>query len=161
MGSEIYTKTVPYIKAGHASASLFVQQIYSNEDWINSNSNGKSAEVFPEGAGRTPMVAYFFESAESAETLSAFKLWLRESVFKGLNKASVHITDTAEEAVAIAELVLNENSLKHLDSISWSRPDERKKAASATPCRKADTADERDRYYFDQEVCKLQAAVAG
>ena len=44
----------------------------------------------------------------------------------GLGENSVHITDTAEEVVAIAELVLSQNSLRRLNSVGWPRSKERR-----------------------------------
>lgn len=92
-------------------------QCYHHMDWVGSESSGypglrqKVMECFPNGGGSTVVIA--FQAHGGVSEVRAIKERIRE--MNGIGYSSVHITDTKEEAVRIADLVFNENGRHYLD----------------------------------------------
>ncbi|MCQ4230888.1 hypothetical protein M8P87_13645 [Pseudomonas stutzeri] len=107
-----YRKDVLFTPNG---AHNLLSQIYHGERWLGTVENnysgvkGKLVECF-KSFDQVRVIAF---QAESLEAVIKIKEKIR-GVF-GVGKHSIHITDTKDEAVRVARLVLNENSLHFLN----------------------------------------------
>lgn len=110
-GDIFYRKNVCINSSG---SHLLVQQIYSGEDWIGNRENGfkgAKSKVQPCFSGNGPVRVYVINS--SLEKVVKAKEEIRQLF--NIGKHSIHITDTQEESVRLAQLLLNENSVHYLN----------------------------------------------
>lgn len=107
----IYKKAVRFNKNGLKQLTI---HLYSNQEWIGSTKNnysgafGKYFECYDDA----DTVFYFVEGGDLSSILE-IKNKLRKIYEMG--KHSLHITDTKDEALLVAELVLNDNSINALN----------------------------------------------
>lgn len=103
------------ISLSYNGAHNLISQIYTGEHWLGSVNNdfrgskGKLVECFKQ-QGPVRIVAF---QAESLDKVLQIKEDIRQLFNVG--KHSIHITDTKEEAVNTAQLVLNDNSIHFLN----------------------------------------------
>jgi len=108
----IYKSRIPL---NYSGAHNLITQIYYGEPWLgerNENFPGarnKLVECF-KNMGPLRVIAF---QAESLEKVQAIKDEIRQ-VFD-IGKHSIHISDTKEEAVRIARILFNENSIHFLN----------------------------------------------
>lgn len=109
---------IVYIKSFSPSFRLFdrlIAQIYMHDSWVGniengfSGSQGKSLLTYKKGSELTFIV---FEGSGNGDIIS-FKDRVRE-IFQ-IGKHSIHITDNAEQSAFLADVVLNDNSLRFLE----------------------------------------------
>jgi hypothetical protein len=96
-------------------AHNFLSQVYCGEDWIGSiedNFAGVSSKLVECFKRIKPVKAIVFQ-ADSLNSVVSIKEKIR--VMIGAGKHSIHITDTRQEAINIARVVLNNNSLHFLN----------------------------------------------
>lgn len=109
--SLIYKKVVPFNKIGLKN---FMMHLYHNEKWVGAEKNnfmgvyGKLDVCYAEA----DTILYFVE-ADGIDIIMDLKNQIR-SIF-GIDKHSVHITDTEQEAHLAADLILNKNGLLALN----------------------------------------------
>ena len=107
------------IKLNITGAHNFLSQVYSGESWLGSVDNnyrgvkGKLSECFQ----TFNFVRVIVFRANALDKVLGIKKHVR-AMF-GVGKHSIHITDTKKEALAIARLVFNDNSLHFLN---YARP---------------------------------------
>jgi hypothetical protein len=109
----VYEKQVSLTPRG---AHSFVSQIYSHHDWVGTPKNGFSGsknKVDSCFASTNPLVVFVFETEKSLDEIVALKEEFRKIV--GLGKHSVHVTDNQNETIQISELLLNDNSIYHMN----------------------------------------------
>lgn len=115
-GTLLYRKTVFIEQGGRAN---LIRLLYRNEPWLGPASavtTGLLQHVNNRFAGHEPVKFVFFVSTDDAAT-RAVKERIR-SLFS-LGNDSIHINDTFEQTLSVAECVLNRNSLHFLN---YARP---------------------------------------
>lgn len=111
-GIIVYTKEVEFTYCGITN---FMIQIYGNQTWIGTYQDGHSgvkAKVDECYKKKIKTLVVFFE-ADSLECVLELKRNVR-NIFN-MENHSIHISDTMPETREMAELVLNANSLLHLN----------------------------------------------
>jgi hypothetical protein len=103
---------------------MFVQQLYPDESWVSQGAWGKTMRCFPVGTEAYPIRVYFISTKRSLSDMMRLKQEIRQ--LYGIGKGSIHMSDTKSQAIDIAKLVLNENSLAHINQTKWSSPLQRK-----------------------------------
>ena len=112
----IYKKEMPLTPNG---AHNLLSQVYYGEEWLGCvednfrGSEGKLVECFKSFA---PVRVIAFQ-ANSLDEVFKIKQKIRE-IFN-IGKHSIHITDTKEEAIRLARIVFNDNSISFLN---YSKP---------------------------------------
>lgn len=112
IGPLVYKKPV---RLGMNGAHNLMSQVYANEPWLGAaaeNYPGIDRKMVPCFSGSRPLRVLVFD-APPGRDLVAMKDRIR-SLFD-LGKHSIHITDTHEEAVDLAHLLLNPNSVHFLE----------------------------------------------
>jgi hypothetical protein len=97
-------------------AHSFVSQIYSHHDWVGTPKdgfNGSKNKVNACFSNNKPMVLFVFETDKPLDEIVVLKEEIRNLI--GFGKHSVHVTDNQEETLQISELLLNENSVYHMN----------------------------------------------
>lgn len=114
-GEIFYQREIQLTKFGmHA----FIAQIYRGEHWLGSPSNGFAGATSHVNNRYVPgkaLKCYFFQ-ASSLENVVAMKGRVRE-LFEAGNYP-IHINDEHEEAVRVAQQILNENGIHYLNNSS-------------------------------------------
>ena len=108
----IYKKEVKLIVNG---AKNLLAQVYSNEPWIGNvenNFSGITSKLNMCFNDLNPLRAIAFH-ADSFNDVLQIKSKIR-SIY-GIEKSSVHITDTKQEAIRISRMVFNKNSIHFLN----------------------------------------------
>lgn len=111
-----YEKTVQLTEIGKAN---LIRLIYAGENWLGPakfgyrGALGKSKPCFPSNAPSYVSII-FFRSNITPDELVAVKEHIRAGV--SLGKHSIHITDTAEEALKIGSAILNNNGVHLLNN---------------------------------------------
>ncbi|CAM1370242.1 conserved hypothetical protein [Tenacibaculum litoreum] len=108
----VYRKKITLTRNG---AHNLISKVYFGEKWLGniennfSGSQGKLKECFP---NFNPVRIIVFQAENLKEVLK-----IKDSIRNIFNvgKHSIHITDTKEEAVAAARMVLNDNSIHFLN----------------------------------------------
>jgi hypothetical protein len=96
-------------------ARNLVAEVYRGEAWIGSRETGfrgAEAKAVPCFDSERPLRVVLFVEADAAQVLR-LKERIRERA--GVGKHSIHIDDTHERSVEIAEVVFNSNTLHFLD----------------------------------------------
>ena len=135
------------------AADMFVQQIYPDEQWVSGGAWGKTSLCFPEGTESFPVRVMFVATLSPLSDIMRAKAHIRE-LYK-IGKSSIHISDTNSQAIDIAKLVLNTNSLAYINETKWSSPSQRKRIACQSP--DSNDSGEKYRYYLDGKPCALGA----
>ncbi|WP_233164781.1 hypothetical protein [Pedobacter sp. ASV28] len=107
-----YDKTIKLNKFAHG---LYVRELYKNESWIGSSTNNY------EGAFNHAAHSYsyfgklriFFVKEDRPDVLRKIKTTIREIC--NIGNYSVHINDTHNETVALAHILLNDNSISFIN----------------------------------------------
>jgi hypothetical protein len=111
-GNIFYRKEVRINKSG---ARLLMREFYAGEEWLGSwktgfsGANSKASSCFQGGGG----LARVFVINSSLERMIRAKEEIRELF--NLGKHSVHITDTQDESIRLAQVLLNDNSVYFLN----------------------------------------------
>lgn len=111
-GDIIYEKGIPITYNGMFN---YMHQIYSQDDWIGTiknNFGGTYRKVEPCFSKGRPFYLIVFEK-KSEKSIIDIKEDLRS--FFNIGKHSLHINDTKEEAIEIANILCNENSINFLN----------------------------------------------
>ncbi len=120
-GENEYLKFIPdiiyksHISLNYSGAHNLITQIYYGEPWLGERdanfpgARNKLVECF-KNMGPLRVVAF---QAESLEKVQAIKDEIRQ-VFD-IGKHSIHISDTKEEAIRVARILFNENSIHFLN----------------------------------------------
>jgi hypothetical protein len=115
-GEIIYEKSVHLSNEGPIN---LIKQIYGNENWLGnwsdnfSGARAKAAACFRyDGLARV-----FIIESDSVEKVTEAKAKIRKLF--GIEKHSVHINDTHEETIHLAQILLNDNSIHFLN---YARP---------------------------------------
>ncbi|MGV8059929.1 MAG: hypothetical protein AB2L12_18200 [Smithellaceae bacterium] len=111
IGEVIYYKEI-YLN-WNACRNL-IAEIYKDELWLGSRTDnfpGATSKASPCFAVATPLRVYVFQN-DSVDGANYIKKNIR-SIFN-IEKHSVHINDTHDQAIAIGELLLNDNSIHFL-----------------------------------------------
>ncbi|MEX0940415.1 MAG: hypothetical protein WDZ41_03575 [Candidatus Babeliales bacterium] len=109
----VYEKDIQFFNNGPQN---FIHLLYETENWVGSWQNnfagvkGKTNGCFPENKG---LVHIFLIEANNLEILRQAKEQIR-SLFK-IGNDSIHINDTYDETLKLAEAVFNENSIHWLN----------------------------------------------
>jgi hypothetical protein len=115
-GEIIYEKSVHLF---NESPINLIKHIYSNENWLGNWSNGfsgaraKAAACFRYDG----MTRVFIIESDNLEKVVEAKAKIRELF--NIDKHSVHINDTHEETIYLAQILLNDNSIHFLN---YARP---------------------------------------
>ena len=102
-------------KLNHNGAHNFLAQVYKEQKWVGSFENGyggayvKLAESFK---NFSPVHAIFFHE-NNLTKVNQIKSNLREQF--GIDKGSIHITDSNNETLELSKYILNDNSLHFLN----------------------------------------------
>ncbi len=131
-------------------ADMFVQQLYPDESWAQNGAWGKTKLCYPIGTEKYPTRIIFVSTKKTMAEILKMKKTVRK--LYGIGKHSIHISDTFKQAMQVAQIVLNYNSLKFINSSKWSSISQRKNSV----CIKPTDTDETHRYYIDSRPCKLQ-----
>ena len=111
-GAVVYRKAVTFSLEGRAN---LVRLLYRNEPWLGEGprpSAGLLHHVNNRFAGHEPVQFIFFAGGDAAADREA-KGRIRDLF--GLANDSIHVNDTHEQTVAIAQAVLNANSVHFLN----------------------------------------------
>jgi len=109
----LYEKEVSLTPRG---AHSFVSQIYHHHDWVGEPKNGFKGSKNKVNAcfdNKNPLMLFVLETDKSLDEIIELKEEIRDLV--GYGKHSIHITDNQKETVQISELLLNDNSVYHLN----------------------------------------------
>jgi hypothetical protein len=104
------------IKIGVNGLHNIVTQAYRKEQWLGDIATGYYGAYNKVNAimdSDNPLRIYIFQ-ADSITDVIRIKSQIRD-IF-GIDKNSIHISDTAEEAIALSKLLLNENSLHFINN---------------------------------------------
>ncbi|WP_062269294.1 hypothetical protein [Endozoicomonas arenosclerae] len=99
-------------------AHNFLSQIYSKGHWVGNYKNDyqgiieKKSECF--GSCHESLTVFFIETSKELDDIVKFKEDIRDKF--GKKKHLLHITDDKEECLQVCELLLNENSINHLNN---------------------------------------------
>jgi hypothetical protein len=112
-GCIYYEKSIYLVNEGPVN---LIKQIYSTESWLGNWENKFSGARFKAAAcfkhkGFTRIFAF---DSDNLDKVKEAKSRIRELF--GIGKHSVHINDTHEEAVHLAQLFFNENSIHFLNT---------------------------------------------
>ena len=113
--SVIYKKNIPI---SYSAFSKFVAQVYVKESWVGNIKDGfegtdnKAIPCFKE---HSELTCALFEVEEDINAI-ALKEEIR-NIFS-IDKHSIHITDTSEDAVRLCNIVFSNNSLSILEHLS-------------------------------------------
>lgn len=111
-GHLVYEKDVVLGERGRFN---FIRRVYAGEAWLGTaanryaGNNAKAALCFTQEG---PLRLFLFEAHDPASAVKA-KSEIRDLF--GIGKHSMHINDSHEETLRVAEALLNENSLHHLE----------------------------------------------
>ena len=132
------------------AADMFVQHLYPQEKWVaNGGSRAKTKACYPQNVWTTWVL--FWESSLPLPEVLSVKQEIR-ALFN-LGKHSIHITDTATQAVEIAKMALNRNSMDMLNRMAWSTPSQRKAKRLCVPCA---TSEKQHCFYLDGQECVFE-----
>lgn len=92
------------------NAEKFIDVLYHGEDWLNGGISAKASFTFPESG----YVRTFFIEVSDSKILTELKERLRG--YWDLGKHSLHINDTRTETLRISRNVLNDNSLRFINT---------------------------------------------
>jgi len=96
-------------------------QIYGHHEWTGDYRDkfkGTERKVNEVYSADSKTILYILESDDS-KLIDKIKIQIRDAY--SLNNSSVHITDNQEETVQITNLLLNDNSIHHLNSAELSK----------------------------------------
>lgn len=116
-GSIFYRKEIELNEEG---AFNFVRQIYAEQDWVGDWSNDfrgarkKARKCFPR---KGKLRCYLFD-AKKLSAVRSLKEEIRE--LYEIGNHSIHVSDTSAEAMEMARLLLNENSIHHMNTSRFS-----------------------------------------
>lgn len=96
-------------------------QIYGHDDWTGDYTNGfKGADVKVNYVyTKTPKLQFYILEAASLETITRLKQRIRSAY--NIGNDSVHSTDNQRQTLQIARLLLNQQSLHHLEHATVSK----------------------------------------
>jgi hypothetical protein len=103
------------IELSENGAKNFLSMVYHKEEWlgnVQNNFRGRHEKYIQCFETRGPVRVIPFQAKNIAEVVSV-KSRIRKIFKKG--KSSIHITDTREEAVRMANIVFNDNSLHFIN----------------------------------------------
>lgn len=109
----VYRKDV---KLNANGAHNLLSQIYYNEEWLGSvenNFKGARAKLIECFKTFKPIRIIAFQT-DNLEKVSAIKQEIRKLF--NVDKHSIHITDTKEEAIRVSRMVFNDNSIHFLNN---------------------------------------------
>lgn len=110
----IYKKTISLKRKGPFN---LLYQCYHHMDWVGTDVSGfqglqqKQMECFPNGEGEVHVIA--FQALGGVFEIRKIKQRIRE--INGIGYSSVHITDTREEAISLANIVFSDTGLHYLN----------------------------------------------
>ena len=131
------------------AADMFVQHLYPQEKWVDDGgSRGKTTPCYPTAWPSMTWIL-FWETSLHLSDVVVMKKQIRDLYHLG--KHSIHISDTNVQALEIARMVFNRNSIVMLHRMVWSTPSQRKKST----CRIPKNINEQDRYYLDGRACAM------
>lgn len=107
VGQIVYTKSVEFTQDG---LLRFIYELYDGETWHGYTRETKARDVSTNALGWTCNFVFFIPN--SGINMTHLKANLRSQCG---GRHSMHINDTHEEAIRYAHLILNDNSIHHLN----------------------------------------------
>jgi len=111
-GKIIYKKQIKFNSIG---AVNLVRQVYRNEQWLGNWKNdfrGAQEKAWACFSSNGPLRVFIIETS-NLSALSSVKEQIR-NIYK-IDKHSIHINDSHEETILISKLLLNDNSIHHMN----------------------------------------------